>query len=60
MKSKRRLITGWRQVPVQKVRTRTGRPAATPAAGADPGPRAAVDPADEPGAHAPELPDPDK
>lgn len=46
MQSKRRVIVGWRQVPVQKVRTRAGRPAAAPAA-ANPAPPAAGDADDE-------------
>ena len=53
MTSKRRVIVGWRQVPVQKVRTRTGRPAAAPAVA--PLAPAAIDPADE----SDEIPPPD-
>ena len=45
--SKRRVIVGWRQVPVQKIRTRAGRPAATPAAGAAQQPRADADEPDD-------------
>ena len=49
MQSKRRMIVGWRQVPVQKIRTRVGRGAAVPATGAATEPRTAVDPDDEAG-----------
>lgn len=54
MQSKRRMIVGWRQIPVQKLRTRVGRGAAVPAAGAAAEPRAEVDPDDEAG----EVPSP--
>jgi len=61
MQSKRRVIVGWRQVPVQKTRSRTGRPIAKLAVGADPGSRTAVDADGSPAeSHAPESPDPDK
>lgn len=55
MQSKRRVIVGWRQVPVQKVRARAGRTVAVPAV--VPAPPAAADIDDDSGeASTPDVP----
>ena len=54
MQSKRRVIVGWRQVPVQKIRSRVRRPAEAPAVGAPVLPDGAQDADEEPG-EAPSL-----